>query len=112
MCGINHQACCGAVLLNKLRKNSVKDPQSAPADKTIVESFVWSILARGIFPLQAVLDDIDNAADDTPVIDSRNAMGTRKVAFDTSNLFMRKIKKFLHGILPMPTIRTFYPFGN
>ena len=112
MCGINHQACCGAVLLNKLRKNPGEDTQSAPADKTIVESFVWPILARGIFPLQAVLDDIDNAADDTSVIDSRNAMGTRKVAFDTSNLFMRKIKKFFHGILPMPTIRTSYPFGN
>ena len=25
---------------------------------------------------------------------------------------VRKIKKFLHGILPMPTIRTSYPFGK
>ena len=47
MCGINHQACCGAVLFNKLRKNPVKDTQSAPADKTIVESFVWSIPRAG-----------------------------------------------------------------
>ena len=106
MCGINHQACCGAVLLNKLRKNPVKDPQSAPADKTIVESFVWSILARSIFPLQAVLDDIDNAADDTPVIDSRNAMGTRKVAFDTNE----KDKKVPSWHPPYADNKNFLPF--
>ena len=51
---------CRVILLNKLRKNLVKDAQSAPEDKAIVGSFVWPILTWGIFPLQAVLDDIDN----------------------------------------------------
>ena len=68
--GINHQSCCRAILLNKFLKNFVENTQSAPSDKTVVESFVWPILTWGIFPLQAVLDDVDNPTDDTPVINS------------------------------------------
>lgn len=86
-------------MLNKLRKNPVEDTHSAPSDEAIVESFVRPILTRGILPLQTLLDNIDDPADDTSVIDSWNAMGTGKPAFDTVNLLLRKIKKFFHCIL-------------
>ena len=35
-------------------------------------------------------------------------MGTRKVAFDTDELLMEKIKKFFHCVFPMPMIRPFF----
>ena len=106
--GVNHQSGCGAILLNKLSENFVKEPQPAPADKAVVKRLVWPILGRGVFPLQAVLDDINDPADDAPVINSRNTMRPGKVALDTGNLGARKIKKFLHYPLLEPTTKTFY----
>ena len=61
-------------MLNKLRKNLVEDTHSAPADEAIVESFVRPILTRGILPLQALLDNINDPADDTSVIDHAIAL--------------------------------------
>ena len=55
-------------------KNIVEDAHPAPAQKTIVERLVRAILARRVFPLQAMFDDINDAADDFPVIDPRNTM--------------------------------------
>ena len=55
-------------------KNVVEDAHPAPVQKTIVECLVRAILARRILPLQAMFDDINDAADDFPVIDLRNTM--------------------------------------
>ena len=55
-------------------KNVVEDAHPAPAQKTIVERLIRAILARRILLLQAMFDDINDAADDFPVIDPRNTM--------------------------------------
>ena len=52
----------------------VEDAHLAPAQKTIVERLIRAILARRILLLQAMFDDINDDADDFPVIDPRNTM--------------------------------------
>ena len=74
MSGIDHQACCLAALLNELCKDFVENAQTTPTDKAVVESFIWPIFTRSISPLQTMLDDIDDPADDTRVINSGDSM--------------------------------------
>ena len=45
-----------------------ENTEPAPPDKAIVQRFVGAVLIRCILPLKSVLDDVDDAADDTPVI--------------------------------------------
>ena len=45
-------------------KNIVEDAHAIPAQKIIVQRFIRAILARCIFPLQAMLDDINYTTDD------------------------------------------------
>ena len=71
----------------------------ASAQKTIVERLVRAILTRRVFPLQAMLDDINDATDDLPVIDPRNTMRTWKEGLDTFELFGRKGENLAHGFL-------------
>ena len=80
-------------------KNIVEDAHPAPAQKTIAERLVRAILTRRVLPLQAMLDDINDAADDFPVVDPRNTMWTWKEGLDTFELFGRKVEKLAHGIL-------------
>ena len=58
----------------ELDKRLATDAHPAPAQKTIVQRFIRAILTRRIFPLQAMFDDINDAADDFSVIDPRNTM--------------------------------------
>ena len=51
----------------QLNENFIENTEPAPPDKAIVQSFVGAVLIRCILPLKSVLDDVDNAADDTPV---------------------------------------------
>ena len=55
-------------LICQLSKNFVENSEFTPADKPIVQHFVRAVLIRCILPLKSVLDDVDDAADDTPVI--------------------------------------------
>lgn len=56
------------------------------------KTHVWPIFSRGIFPLQAVLDDIDNATDNVLVINPRDSVRVRKIAFNPGNLVAGKMK--------------------
>lgn len=76
---INHQPGCKAILFHKFGKDFVEVPQPTPSDKAII---VWPIFRRGIFPLEAVLNDINNAADNTSVINSWDSMGTQTIKTD------------------------------
>ena len=60
MGGVDHQ---GAI-----KENFVENTKPAPSDKAIAQRFVRAVLIRCILSLKSVLDDVDNAADDTPVI--------------------------------------------
>ena len=45
---------------------------------------------RRVPPPQTVADDVDYSADDTPVIDTWSAVGTREVRFDSLKLAFRE----------------------
>lgn len=63
MGGVNHQTYCA-----------------------VIENFIWDRLTRSLLPLKAVLDDVNNFADDIPFIYSRCPVRQRKVRFDVVNL--------------------------
>ena len=71
---INHHLAILSRCFCQFGKNVVEDAHLAPTQKTIVERFIRAILARRVLPLQAMFDDINDAADDFPVIDPRNTM--------------------------------------
>ena len=60
MGGVDHQ---GAI-----KENFVENTKPAPSDKAIAQRFVRAVLIRCILSLKSVLDDVDDAVDDTPVI--------------------------------------------
>ena len=80
-------------MFNEFRKDFVENTQAAPADKSVVESFVWSIFTRSIFPLQAMLNDVDDPTEDTPVINSGNPVGQGEIGFNARNLLGGKIEQ-------------------
>ena len=67
---INHQPAVFPRCFCQLGKDVVEDTQTAPAHKTIIQGFVRPILTGSVFPLQAVLNDINDAADNFQVIDT------------------------------------------
>ena len=59
-----------------------------------------AVLIRNILPLKSVLDDVDDVADDAPVIHTESTVRTGKERFDTFQLVFGKIKQGTHGIPP------------
>ncbi len=66
--GVEHQGAIKSRLICQFIENFVENSDFAPPDKTVVQGFVRAVLIRCILPLKSVLDDVDDAADDTPVI--------------------------------------------
>jgi hypothetical protein len=61
-----------------------------PADEAIVECFVRTIDLRRIDPASTGLQDLDNAADDPPIIDPRLAARiVRQKWLEKSELILR-----------------------
>ena len=68
MGGVDHQGAIKRCFVCQLSENFIEDTEPAPPDKAIAQRFVRAVLIRCILSLKSVLDDVDNAADDTPVI--------------------------------------------
>jgi hypothetical protein len=51
---------CSASLAGKSREDAIEDAGPAPADEAIVERLVPTEALRGVLPLQAVANDIDD----------------------------------------------------
>ena len=72
MGGVNHQGTIKWCLVCQLSENSVENTKFAPSDEPIVQRLVGTVFFRRILPLKPVLDDVNDAADDAPVIDTGN----------------------------------------
>lgn len=92
MGGVDHQGAIKRCFICQLNENFIENTEPAPPDKAIVQRFVGAVLIRCIFPLKSVLDDVDDAADDTPVIHTGSTVRTGKERFDTLQLGFRKDK--------------------
>ncbi len=54
-------------------EGALEDSHAAPAGKAVVERLVRPVAARRILPHHPIADDVDDPADDPPVIDTRHA---------------------------------------
>ena len=84
--GVDHQGAIKKCFICQFNENFIENTKPAPPDKAIVQGGVGTVLIRCIFPLKSVLDDVDDAADDTPVIHTGNSVRTGKEWFDTLQL--------------------------
>lgn len=75
---VDHDALGSWALAGKCGEDAIEDLKPAPADEAIVKRLVWPVAFGRVLPLQAVLDDIDNAADHPSIVDARHAMRQRK----------------------------------
>ena len=71
MGGVDHQSVRLARFGHQGHEDAFENANVAPAHKAIVERFVGAIAARCVTPLQAVATDVDDAADNPPVIYAR-----------------------------------------
>ena len=90
--GVEHQGAIKSRLICQFIENFVENSDFAPPDKTVVQGFVRAVLIRCILPLKSVLDDVDNAAGDTPVIHTGSTVRTGKERFDKLQLTFGKMK--------------------
>ena len=81
-------------------ENAVEHTEPAPADETIVKRLVRAVIVGRVLPLQPVADHIDDAADDTPVVDARHAMRQRKKRRDARYLALAQQKQIIQQDLP------------
>lgn len=62
------------MVISELGKNLVENAKPAPAYEPVVQSFVWPIFTRSVFPLKAILYDVNNPAQHTLVINPRGTV--------------------------------------
>ena len=93
-------------------EDAIEYAHVAPEDKTIIQSFVRDVFAGSVPPLQAVPDDVYDAAEHPHIISSRNAMRTGKKRSDAFDLPVGKIKKLCHYALRGSNVHASLPFGN
>ncbi len=70
MCDIDHDALGPGTVTGQRREDAVEHAKAAPTNEAIIKRFVRPVIPWRILPLQAMLVDIDNAADDTAIIDA------------------------------------------
>ena len=90
--GVEHQGAIRRRLICQRIENFVENSAFTPPNKTVVQGFVRAVLIRFILPLKSVLDEIDDIADDAPVIHTGSTVRTGKGRFDTLQLGFRKDK--------------------
>jgi hypothetical protein len=82
-------------------KYPAEHAKPAPADETVVNGLVWTVVFRRIAPAQPIANDKDNSAQHTPIINPRNAMSKRKIRRNPLQLRIRKPYQITHaGLLP------------
>jgi site-specific DNA recombinase len=67
-----------------------------------LERLVRPVCLRGILPLQAVADDVDDPADHPPIIHPRNAMGQREMRRNPRHLALTEQEQITHSEPPNP----------
>jgi len=73
---VNHSTLWLRPLAGECCKNAIEDAEPTPADEAVVERLMGTIAGRRVLPLQAFADHVNNAADDSPVVDPRHTVAT------------------------------------
>ena len=86
MGGIDHQPVRLSALGREFSEDAVEHAQAAPADEAIIDRLVRTVGGRRITPAQAVPDHEDDAAQDPPVIDPRDAVRQWEIRLNPAHL--------------------------
>lgn len=78
-------------------KDPVEHPEPAPAHEPVVDRLVWPITFGRIAPHQSMLDDIDDAGNDPPVINPRDTMRKREKRLDPAHLLFIQQERNIHN---------------
>src|SRR5690606_5510886 len=89
------------------REDAVEHAEPAPANEAVIEGLVRPVILWRILPLQTMLDDVDDAADDTAIIDAWNTVGQGKMRLDPSHLALAQQKQITHHGLLLERFRFF-----
>src|SRR3954468_23727116 len=100
---IYHQPIRCACLAYQGREDELENAAPAPANKAIIQRLVRPIAGWCVFPLQAVMDHVDDPADHTAIIDARQATRLRKEPPDAAHLPAGQQEECGHRIPPMPS---------
>ena len=92
-------------LLRQRGEDAGEDPVAGPADVTVAERLVPAMDRRGIAPAQAVALNVDDAAQDAPVIHPRPAPRARKPGRKPLDLLTGQPKLPTHGETPSAKTR-------
>ncbi|KQV33404.1 hypothetical protein ASE37_17660 [Rhizobium sp. Root268] len=95
MCGVDHDALGPGTFTGQCREDAVEHTKAAPANEAVVKRLVRPLILGCILLLKAILDDIDDAADETAIINSGNTMRQGKMRRDPSHLALAHQKKSL-----------------
>nr|VFK16026.1 MAG: hypothetical protein BECKLFY1418C_GA0070996_10205 [Candidatus Kentron sp. LFY] len=63
MCRINLQLVRSVLLRGQSYKNPLKYAHVTPADETVIQGLVWTVLFRGIPPLRTPLQNMNDPTD-------------------------------------------------
>jgi hypothetical protein len=61
--------------------------------------FAWSVFLRRITPTKTIANDMDDPGNNTLVVNTRNAVGQRKIGLNALQLRTGKPEKIAHGML-------------
>lgn len=96
---VDHDPVRFASASGQFGEDPVEYSEPASAHKPVVDRLVRPIALGGIPPHQSMLDDIDDAQNDPPVIGPWNAMGEREEQFDPAHLRFTQQKRNVHNQL-------------
>ena len=67
---------------------------------SLLQGFMWPILARCVFPLKSMSYDVNDSTGYPQIVNARNAMGQRKIWLAPIRLGTGKIEESTHGSPP------------
>jgi hypothetical protein len=76
---LDHDPLRPGTILTERYENLVEHTSSAPADELVLERLVRAMGLGCVLPLQTITDQIDDAAHNPPIIDTRHIVSQRKI---------------------------------
>lgn len=73
MGAVDHEGPAGGAFPSQGLEDAVEDPGLTPAHEAVVESLVRAVTSGRVAPHQSGADDMDDPADDSSIIDPRDA---------------------------------------
>jgi len=97
---VDHQPVWLARLGHQGREDSLEHAEAPSVDEAVAEGLMRAIAARRIAPLQAIADRLDDAADNPPVVNTRQTARAREKRLDPAHLRVQQQESLGHPTPP------------